>query len=173
MKRPIDVPPGAAASLALVFAVMLAGITCGAQIANASTGALVMRAVLDPRFASHVASWVVGEPKLGPALERVCDRESDCTLVGVHLGDSRWSSWAWQTAIGSGRIDPRCQPYHAGWSTRGAWGTMAAFTVVHLPGSCWPAWVLDIPLVGAIAAARRAVHPDCDRYAACRRWRGW
>lgn len=163
----------ASSMLALAVAALLSVITCAAQVAHASVGVLVAQAVLDPRLASHVAAWAVGEPAIGPALVRVCDRESDCTIVGVHRGDARWSSWAWQTAIGSGRIDPTCQPYHAGWSTRGAWGTMAAFTVVHLPGSCWPAWVLDVPLVGAIAAARRALHPDCRRYAACRRWRGW
>lgn len=162
----------ASAMLSLAVAALLSAITCVAQVAQASTGLLVARAVFDPRVASHVAALVVGEPALGPALERVCDRESDCTAVGVHAIDARWSSWAWQTAIGSGRIDPTCQPYHGGWSTRGAWGAMAAFTVAHA-WPCAPAWVLDIPLVGAIAAARRMLHPDCRRYAACRRWRGW
>lgn len=163
----------ASAMLSLAVAALLSVITCAAQVAHASAGLLVARAVFDPRLASHVAAALVGEPEIGGALERVCDRESDCTVVGVHRIDARWSSWAWQTAIGSGRIDPTCQPYHAGWSTRGAWGTMAAFTVAHTGIPCAPAWVLDIPLVGAIAAARRALHPDCDRYAACRRWRGW
>lgn len=134
--------------------------------------ALLLRAVFDPRVAAHVGAALAGHPELGAVLERVCDRESDCELVSIHRGDARWSTWAWRTAIRSGRIDPRCQPLHDGWSTRGAWGTMAAFTVVHTGLPCAPAWVLDIPLVGAFAAARRASHPDCNRYAACRRWRG-
>jgi hypothetical protein len=135
--------------------------------------ATLLRIALDPRAASHAAAALVGEPELGSVLERICDRESDCEAVSVHRLDSRWSSWAWRTAVGSGRLDPTCQPLHAGWSTRGAWGTMAAFTVVHLGVPCAPAWLVDVPLLGAIAAARRALDPDCRRYAACRRWRGW
>lgn len=133
----------------------------------------LLRALFDPRLASHVAAVLIGDPDLGSVLERICERESGCQAIGQHRIDARWSSWAWRTAVRSGRLDASCQPLHSGWSTRGAWGAMAAFTVVHIGVPCLPAWVIDVPLLGAYSAAKRAIHPDCRRYAACRRWRGW
>lgn len=119
--------------------------------------AFLLRCVLDPRLASHVGAALVGHAELGPVLERVCEREAPrCRIVGVHEAD-RWM----ERTLGPGM------------GTRGAWGTVAAFTVEHLPAGLRDPWWLDVPLLGAIASARRMLHPDCRRYAACRRWRGW
>ncbi len=135
--------------------------------------ALLLASILDPIAASYVGAALAGYPELAPQLVKICRRESHCTAIGVHAVDAGRSRAAWSDAVAVGWLDPSCQPHRRGaWSTRGAWGTMAAFTVVHL-GRCVPPWVLDVPLVGAIAAARRAAHPACDRAPACRRWRGW
>lgn len=133
---------------------------------------LILAALLDPTVASIVGATIAGHPSFAADLLRICERESHCTAIGVHAIDAGRSRAAWSGAVAVGWLDPRCQPHRRGaWSTRGAWGTMAAYTVVHL-GVCVPPWVLDVPLVGAIAATRRAHHPRCDRAPSCRRWRG-
>jgi len=109
---------------------------------------LALRLLLDARL----ASLLVG----GPWLERVCVRESGCPvgLVGVHQGD------AWmERSLGEGN------------GTRGPHGMVWAFTAEHLP-SWAPAWSIDVPLVSAIAATRRARAPRCGQVRACRAWRG-
>lgn len=137
----------------------------------------IAQCILDPRLAARVAALLVGEPELGDVLERVCTREApQCAIVGVHEGDRWMHASAWRMAVRSGDLDPQRCGWHrldaGAWSTRGAFGTVAAFTVHHL-GACVPPWVLDIPLVGALAAARRATAPACRRAPACRSWRGW
>lgn len=119
---------------------------------------LVARLLLD----GPLASELVG----GPWLVRVCERESRCPvgLVGLHEGDG----WM-QRSLGEGM------------STRGHHGCVAAFTLEHVPG--WyalsalkyemPPWVLDVPLVSAVASVRRAKHWRCGATRACRAWRGW
>lgn len=132
---------------------------------------LILAAVLDPRVASLVGATIAGHPTFAADLLRICERESHCTLVGVHAIDSGRSRAAWSGAVAVGWLDPSCQPHRPrAWSTRGAWGTMAAYTVHHL-GTCVPAWALDVPLVAAIAATRRAHHDRCNTAPSCRRWR--
>lgn len=132
---------------------------------------LVARVVFDPRAAAYVAALLVGEPDLGPRLEAICERESKCTIIGAHPDDAGQSRAVWTAAARTGKLDPRCQPHRArAWSTRGSFGTMAAYTVVHLPGTCWQPEALDIPILAAFASARRMKAPACRRVRGCRHW---
>ncbi len=110
---------------------------------------LLLRLALDARL----ASMLVG----GPWLVEVCERESLCQvgIVGVHQRD-RWM----ERSLG------------AGMGTRGAHGQVAAFALAYLP-SWAPAWALDVPLVSAIVADRRARARRCGQVLGCRMWRGW
>ncbi len=113
--------------------------------------ALATRLLLDAELASALTG--------GPWLVSVCRRESLCPvgLVGLHEGDG----WM-QRTLG------------AGMSTRGPHGCVAAFTLEHIPEVAWLGpWVLDVPLVSAVASARRARAPRCRQVRACRAWRGW
>lgn len=136
--------------------------------------ALLLAASLRPEAASHVAALAVGRPELGPRLVRICRRESRCQPIGIHDIDARLGRAAWRNAVRAGALDPAGCPWHrrgapSRWSTRGSWGTMAAFTLRYL-GGCLPPWVLDIPLVGALAAALRLDAARSSRVPALRRW---
>lgn len=110
---------------------------------------LILRIALDARL----ASWLVG----GPWLVGVCERESLCRfgLVGPHERD-RWM----ERTLGEGQ------------GTRGAHGQVAAFALEHLPPPVRWAPLLDVPLVSAIVAVRRARSPRCGQVLGCRQWRG-
>lgn len=127
--------------------------------------------IFHPRLAALLAALVVCDPAVAPKLIRICERESDCEIIGVHRGDRRHSHAAWRGGVRVGWVNPQCQPDGNGWATTGSYGTMAAFTLHHLKIPCAPPWLLNFPPLGAIAAARRMKHPNCNRYAACRRWR--
>lgn len=134
-------------------------------------------AVADPRVASHVAAALAGDPELGPRLVAICERESGCRAIGVHRCDAARSTAAWRDAVANTRkLDPQGCAHHrldAGpWSTSGPWGTMRAYTLHHLGLECAPAWLLDVPLLGAIAAVRRMQAPACRRVDGCARWAG-
>lgn len=122
--------------------------------------ALILRLALDVRAATLVGAALAGEPDLGPRLVEVARRESRLELVSVHAVDSQWSA----------RVrPPGCSG--DGWSTRGAHGMMAAYALPHLPRAlrCSP-WVLDLPLVSAYAAARRARSWQCRQHPRRRSW---
>lgn len=137
--------------------------------------AALLQIVLDPIVAGHVAAAMLGEPGIGDAMARVCARESRCSAIGVHEVDAHRSRAAWTIAAQAGTLDPATCEWHrldAGpWSTSGPWGAMRAFTLPHVR-ACLPAWALDVPLVGAIAVARRMASARCSRSPACVRWRG-
>ena len=116
------------------------------------------------------------DPELRVELRRICWRESQCLPIGVHTktvgteaarrGGRRFHA----AAVRSGQIDPdRCPAHHLGdplrWSTRGAFGQVAAFTVRYLP-ACSPPRMLDNPEVAARAAVRH-VRMLCATYGAC------
>lgn len=133
----------------------------------------LLRLALDPRFASHLGAALAGDPELGSALERVCEREAPrCRLVGVHERDRWMHRRAWLAAVRVGWLDPgRCEWHEleaAAWSTSGPWGMVRAYSLHHL--GCAPAWLLDLPIVGAFVAARRASSPRCASVARCRSW---
>lgn len=116
-------------------------------------------------------------------------RESRLRAVGRHKVDARPRGWtgpgltiarsvgarAWARAVQRGLLHPDQCPLHdrgeaSRWSTRGAWGLVAAYSVPYLPG-CWPPWALDIPVISAWVARerlRRAARPGAPR--ALRRW---
>lgn len=122
---------------------------------------LLLRLALDVRLATLAGASLAGHPELGPVLVDVARRESRLELVGVHEGDSGYSA----------ALRPRGCSGQAGWSTRGAHGQMAAYALQYAPAAlrCSP-WVLDIPIVSAWLAARRAVHWRCRAVARCRSW---
>lgn len=113
---------------------------------------------LPPRPASYVAATLIGRPDLGERLEAVCDRESRCLPLGVHPKDAGRGSEVYENARRVGLLCPTHRRRRARrWSTRGAWGTMAGYTLRYMPGAlrCLPPEVLDVPIVGAFAAALR------------------
>lgn len=132
---------------------------------------------LDPIPASHLAArWVGSVP--GAELASIARRESRGRWIGIHEGDRWLSSAAHRRALSRGWLRPWC-PFHRspeGMGTRGAHGLVAAYSLRWL-GPCVPPEALDVPLLSAIAAARRAAH-QCRRYQACDRearrlvWRG-
>lgn len=133
--------------------------------------ALLLTAVLDPRLAIPLGAALAGHPEWAPELERICARESNLQPIGIHPEDAGRSLAVWREAVRVGWVDPACQPHrHHAWSTRGIAGTMAALTVHHV-GTCLPPWVLDVPLVAAFAATRRAHDRRCGQVLGCRRWR--
>lgn len=135
--------------------------------------ALLLAAIIDPWTAAHVGAALAGRPEWGPDLVRIARRESQLRAIGIHPGDAGNSRSVWLAAVRVGWLDPQCQPYERGaWSTRGVAGTMAAFTLHHLRVPCLPPWVLDVPLVAAVAATLRAHDPRCGQVLGCRRWRG-
>lgn len=113
---------------------------------------MLLRALFDPRLASTLGALLAGEPDFAEALICIARRESRFELVGLHEGD------AWmQRTLGPGM------------STRGVHGQVAAFS---LPGWLHGApWLLDVPLVSAVLATRRAKHWRCRAVAACVRWK--
>lgn len=134
--------------------------------------ALILAATLDPLVAAHLGAAMAGHPEFGPQLEAIGRRESCLRLVGIHPGDAGRSRAVWTDAVRAGLVDPQCQPYRAGaWSTRGSFGTMAALTVVHIGVPCMPYWSIDIPIVAAFAATRRAHARRCSQVLGCRQWR--
>jgi hypothetical protein len=119
---------------------------------------------LDPKPAARMVA---------PGLESVCSRESRCQRVGVHEADRWMERIVHQRALERGLLQSWC-PWHRspeGMATRGAWGTVAAYTLHHL-GPCLPPSVLDVPILGALAARRRAESEACSRHPRCVSWRG-
>lgn len=130
---------------------------------------------MPPVDASRVGAALAGYPELGPQLEAICRRESGCSYVGLHDLDARHGSAAWRNAVRVGWLDPqRCATHRRGeaarWSTTGAHGQLAAYSVRWL-GLCAPPWVLRIPVVSAFAAARRAGSKRCGQVRRCASWR--
>lgn len=124
--------------------------------------------MLDPVTSSAVAAVVVGQPELAPELVHICRRESHCRWIGAHATDAWAGTRMFRNAVRVGWLDPGCK-FHRGarprFSTRGVHGLSAAYSLRFI-GTCLPPEVLDVPLVSAIAAARRA-REQCRRYAAC------
>lgn len=128
----------------------------------------ILLVVLDPVTSSAVAAVVVGQPELAPELIHICRRESHCRWIGAHATDAWAGTRMFRNAVRVGWLDPSCQ-FHRGarqrFSTRGVHGLSAAYSLRFI-GRCLPPEVLDVPLVSAIAAARRA-REQCRRYSAC------
>jgi hypothetical protein len=124
--------------------------------------------IVDPVTSSALAAGLVGEPGLAPELVHICRRESHCRWVGAHPQDAWAGGLMQRKALRVGWLDRACR-HHRGaperYSTRGAHGLSAAYSLRFL-GACMPPEVLDIPLVSALAAARRAKR-QCRAQGAC------
>jgi len=130
---------------------------------------------LHPVPSAHLASRVVGEPGMEVELLRICRRESRCQRVGIHAVDAWASPRVYTRAVEAGWVSPGCQPYQPGeWSSRGAWGLMAAYNLKWAGVQCLPPLALDVPLVSAVIAARKLkAHcetPERRRHPAITRW---
>ncbi|MBK6923290.1 MAG: hypothetical protein IPH07_38230 [Deltaproteobacteria bacterium] len=128
----------------------------------------LLRLVFEPRASSAIAALLVGQPSLATELTHICRRESHCRVVAAHPADAWAGASMRRNAIRVGWLDPRC-PFHHGdperFSTRGTHGLSAAYSLRFL-GDCLPPEVLDVPMVSAIAAARRA-QAQCRHHGAC------
>lgn len=130
---------------------------------------------LPPVPAAWVASFILGRPEAAPMLVRICWRESRCTRQAAHPRDAGMGPAHVELAVRSGALRPQECSAHRGdprrFSTRGAWGTAAAYVLRHLP---WPLdclappEILDVPFFGALAAVE---HLD-GRHPSVRRWAG-
>lgn len=136
--------------------------------------AIAILFALPPRPAAHVAAVVTGAPLR--TLLHVCERESGCRALGVHRVDAGAGAVHWRIAVRGGALHPsRCRAHALGerareWSTRGPFGSVAAYSVRYLPAplDCIaPPSVLDVPIVSALAAGWRMVEAD---HPAVRRW---
>jgi hypothetical protein len=148
---------------------------------------VLMLLTLAPREAVLVVTDDAAERQ---ALLAITQREASGLAIRRHKVDavprgwtgdgSRITRWiggeAWAKAVAVGDIDPeRCRWHDRGdprdWSTRGAFGHVAAYALKYLP--CSPPWVLDVPIVSAWVAVQRlrvARQPWSPR--ALRRWAG-
>ncbi|MBK6920502.1 MAG: hypothetical protein IPH07_24085 [Deltaproteobacteria bacterium] len=123
---------------------------------------LLLRLALDVRVASIAGAIIAGHPDAADRVVAIARRESGLALVGVHELDARWSR----------SLRPRdCAGHRGGWSTRGAHGQMAAYALQYLPAPlrCSP-WLIDVPIVSAWVAARRATSRRCLAVSRCRSW---
>lgn len=147
---------------------------------------LLWLATLSPRAAAHV---VTPDPTERAQLLAIGWRESRLRAVGRHKVDALPRGWtgpgltiarsvgarAWARAVQRGLLRPDQCPLHqlgdaSGWSTRGPWGLVAAYSVPYLPG-CWPPWALDVPVVSAwVALQRLRVARGWRSTPALRRW---
>jgi hypothetical protein len=129
---------------------------------------LIRVALFEPTVASTLGALLTGQPELAPELVAICERESHCRPVGIHVKDASAGKLMRRKALRAGWLDRNC-PFHSGsprrFSTRGVHGISAAYSLRFL-GSCLPPEALDIPLLSAIAASRRAAY-QCRRYDAC------
>lgn len=129
-------------------------------------------ALFDPRLASFVGAALAGHPEMGPRLASICDRETRCTVTTTHAIDARHGGFVWRDAVAAGHLDPQRCRWHrrdAGpWSTSGPWGAMRGYTLPYL--GCAPAWLLDVPAIGAWVVARRIASPRCQRIRRCASW---
>jgi hypothetical protein len=132
--------------------------------------ALLRFAITDPVSSSMLAAGLVGEPALGAELVAICRRESRCRPIGAHPRDAASGPLMRRKALGVGWLDADCIWHHGDgtrFSTRGAHGLSASYSLRFLPG-CLPPEALDVPLLSAIAAARRA-QAQCRSHGACSR----
>jgi hypothetical protein len=131
---------------------------------------LLRLAITDPVASSWVAASLAGEPSLGAELVAICRRESRCRPIGAHPRDAASGPLMRRKALAVGWLDEQCVWHHGDgyrFSTRGAHGLSASYSLRFLPG-CLPPEALDVPLLSAVAATRRA-QALCRSRGACNR----
>lgn len=117
--------------------------------------------LLEPVPASRLAAWVTGAPEAD--LVAIARRESQGRRIGVHAGDAWASRLACRKAKRRGWLDRDLDCRAGGYATRGAHGQMVAYNGWRVGVTRW-VWLFDVPIVSAIAAARRhlALCPNRD-----------
>lgn len=122
--------------------------------------ALVVAALLQappgPRVAAAGAR-AVGAPWAADELRRVSFRESRHQRLAEHGGPNMAGRRFYRRAVAVGWLAP-CQESDDSaeqdrWGIRGPFGLAAAYHVRHL-GDCVDAAAVDVPIVGAVLAAR-------------------
>ena len=123
---------------------------------------------LDPWDPLAVSQWADREwTDIPPRyITDTCYVESGCRrAIGVHPGDA-WAGRVVLARVRSHRRASICwhyrrpppraiQGWQRQWSTTGVHGLMTGYNL-HYVGNCLPLWSLRVPLVSAIAAARKA-----------------
>jgi len=130
---------------------------------------ILLLTLIPPAPASRIVKALTGTDV---DLVAICERESACQPIGVHPEDAWASTHMRRAAMRVGWLKPWC-PFtrrRAGWGPRGAHGQSAAYSL-HFLGPCLPPELLDVPLLSAIAAVRRAESDRCDDVQRCRSWR--
>lgn len=114
---------------------------------------LLLAALLVPPLpAARLAARALDVPE--QALVRIAMRESQGQRIGVHRRDAWASERACRKAIRTGWLHEGARCSLPGWSTRGSFGLMAAYSLRWVGLDRWPE-ALDVPIVSAVAAARR------------------
>lgn len=123
---------------------------------------------LEPRQAARVGAHLAGQGHLTRELQGICRRESRCNAIGIHEIDREYGPLMYKKAHLVNWLYSWC-PFHRGdperFGVRGSFGLSAAYSLRFLPG-CWPPEVMDIPIVSAYLAAKRAEN-QCKKYGAC------
>lgn len=115
--------------------------------------ALLLAALLLPPVpAARVAARAFDVPE--HELVHIVMRESLGERVGIHDIDAWASRRTCRKARRIGWLDDDVDCSLPGWSTRGAAGLMASYNLRWIGLDRWP-WLLDVPLVSTVAAARR------------------
>ena len=117
---------------------------------------------VDPHEASRIGAAIAGHPEMAAEVERTCVLESaGCRRLGLHRGHvpRRPGAEFGRAALARGWVDPERCPAHAGgpperWGIRGPHGHAGAYGARYLQPCAAPE-ALDVPLLSAIAAARR------------------
>ncbi len=130
---------------------------------------VILPVEVEPKTAAYLVTTATGRPDLADDLIAICWRESRCTPIGPHSGDSDLDpSDGWRGQINLGHLDKRCQPYRPDvWHTRGAWGLWASVHWRYMPPCYQPEW-LDHPLVSAHVAIQKYVKCENNR-----NYKGW
>lgn len=122
---------------------------------------------MDPLACSQLVDAAFQDVPAG-FVANTCIMESGCYRsrhVSIHAGDVAAGRSAFERSLRSGRLDGDCGYVRAArgvgddwageWSTRGAHGLIVAYQLFRV-GSCLPPEAMDIPLVSALAAGRKA-----------------
>jgi len=110
----------------------------------------------DPKGSAVLAANFIDRPEIASGLIEICKRESRCKPIKIHAIDSWAASRVYDKQVSRGVLNPACQHKAQGWSTRGAFGLIAAYHMHYLPSiPCVPPQVFDVPLISAIVAAKK------------------
>lgn len=114
---------------------------------------------LSPVKASIVGAQLAGWPGMASEVIDICEDESLCEPIGLHRGplDRVDGGTVWKRAVEQGLLgscDHHAQGDGERWGVRGVHGNIGAYAV-HDLGVCVAPEALDVPILSAIATARR------------------